>query len=354
MLADGDIPREVEQKRRFPNAGAGGDDDEVASLEAAEQRVKIHEAGAHRGDQEAVGGLAWILEELVEQVAETLEVAGGLGAADAEEQPFGNGKDPVGVGATLVGKLCDLAGGLDQAAVERVAGDDAGVSLDADGGEVTAGHLHERRLSPHRVEVARAVKFVGERGDGDRLTAVGKRLTRLVAPTVLLAKKVLRLKDGEDARIGVLVQEERGDDRLFGADVMRRKPRGRTAFRPERSRPTGAHHGWRLRLDRVLRLACRAHLRRWGGSLGGGQLFGGLALLRHTFGVRAGSRGVFHALCDGGCLLSRSQQGQQRLNGRLHAFRRVDVHDRHLHVRRHITRQADGHGVHPNMTDHLG
>ena len=184
--------------------------------------VEVHEPRAHRPDQLALDVLAGILEELFEQVAQALEVAGALGGADAEQQALGGGDHAAGVGAALVGGLGDLAGRLNQPPVERVAGDDARVRLDTGGAEVPADEVGEVGLAAEGIESARAFQFVREGGQRDRLAAIGQGDAGLVAPAVLLAEEVLRAQQREHTRVAVGVEEQGRDDGLLGGDVMRR------------------------------------------------------------------------------------------------------------------------------------
>ena len=75
VLADGGVAGEVQHQRRLTDTGAGGDDDEVGRVEAAEDLVEVAEAGA---DVAAVGHAAFgvrRVQEGVEEVADVGEVA---------------------------------------------------------------------------------------------------------------------------------------------------------------------------------------------------------------------------------------------------------------------------------------
>jgi len=153
--ANSRIPREVQHQRSFANTRAGGKDQQLAMLEATEQLIEVHEAGADGGVSFIF--LGWYLKEAVEQLTETLEVPGRFGRAETEQQRFCLPDHARAVRATGAGKLSDLARNLHQASVHSVASDDPGVGLNADGSEVLAGDLLKVGLAADRFEVTLAL-----------------------------------------------------------------------------------------------------------------------------------------------------------------------------------------------------
>jgi hypothetical protein len=123
-LTNGGVAGDVQGQARLTEAGPCSEDHEVRALEAAEQLVKIGEAGLDRAAGLVL--LADLLEVAGEQFLDVNEVFDRVGAADAEQETFGLAENLIDVGTALVGLLGDLPGGGDEVSVNGVAGDDAG------------------------------------------------------------------------------------------------------------------------------------------------------------------------------------------------------------------------------------
>jgi hypothetical protein len=131
--------REVEREARLADAGPGGEDDQVALLEPAGERVQICETGADAAD------LALVLVQVVEPVVrgeeerlERREAALDTPLADAEELLLRLVDGLADVRRVVVADRGDLARGADQVAQDRLALDDAAVvdRVDRGGREV--------------------------------------------------------------------------------------------------------------------------------------------------------------------------------------------------------------------------
>ena len=255
VLAHGGVPREVQQQRRLADAGPRRADHEVGAVEATEQRVEVHEAGAHRADRAGERRVdARRLPELLQQRPQRHQVAHALRLPQRHQQVLGARDRAFEVRAALVRELHDLRAGSDHLAVRRVALHDVRVVLDADRRRQLADDAREIRDAAGVVQLLAPRQFVRQRHLVDRLVPRPQRQARLVRPAVLVAIEVLRLHDPLDAPDRLFVDQDRRDAGLFGLDIERRQlvgghhryasdrsscfERSSAAERPSRRRPS--------------------------------------------------------------------------------------------------------------------
>ena len=134
-LLDGGVLGDVEREARLADRRPGGDDDQVALLEAGRQRVEVGEAGPDAADLAAVG--VQVVEPVVGVVEQRLERAeAGVDAllADREQLRLGAVDRLLDLGRVLVADAGDPAGRADQVAQDRLALDDPRVLGGVDGG----------------------------------------------------------------------------------------------------------------------------------------------------------------------------------------------------------------------------
>ena len=85
------VVHECRSGQALPHARAGGEDDQVAGLEAAGDRVEVVEAGCGAGDRLALAGQALELVELgVEEVVDRAEVLAAVLVGDLEDRALGH------------------------------------------------------------------------------------------------------------------------------------------------------------------------------------------------------------------------------------------------------------------------
>ena len=130
FVLDRDVLGDVGDQRALAHRRAGGDDDQVARLEAAGDRVDVAEAGGGAGQLELAGReLLEPVDLVVEDLGEHAEVARLLFVGDVEEQLLGSLGELARFAVALVDPALDLLAGAEQAAQQRVLLDDLRVVL---------------------------------------------------------------------------------------------------------------------------------------------------------------------------------------------------------------------------------
>ena len=141
-LPAGDVVGDVADERRLSQRGAGGEDDQVAGLEAAEQAVEVAEPRRGAGQLAvAAGERLEAVDLLGEDVGDLAEVAGPVLVGDLEQERLGLLDQLAGLALALVDGLLDPVRGVQQAAQERVLLDDPRVVAGVAGGRDGAGEL---------------------------------------------------------------------------------------------------------------------------------------------------------------------------------------------------------------------
>ena len=153
-LADRGVLGDVEREARLADRRPGGDDDQVALLEAGRERVEVGEAGPHAADLAAVG--VEVVEPVVGVVEERLERAEpGVDPllADGEQLRLGAVDRLLDLGRVLVADAGDPPGRPDQVAQDRLALDDPGVLGDVDRGRRLVGQARQVGATADRLEL---------------------------------------------------------------------------------------------------------------------------------------------------------------------------------------------------------
>ncbi len=225
-VVEGRVPHEVHRGGGLAQAGAAGDDDELAGLEARQEPVEVGEAGGHAGQDALVGADRLdLVHGRLEEVGQDREVLALAFVGDVVDGLLGEVDQVVDVAAALaaaVAVLDDLGAGLDEAAQDRLVLDDAGVVAGVRGGGDRVEEVVQVGAAADLAEVA----GVGERGgDGDRVG--GLAVPELVEDgveddAVAGLVEVARLEGLEDVGDGVLAHEHAAEDRLLGREVLRR------------------------------------------------------------------------------------------------------------------------------------
>ena len=221
---------DVRDQRALPHRRAGGDDDQVAGLEAAGHRVDVAEAGGGAGHLGLAGReLLQPVDLVVQDVAEDAEVGGLLFVGDFEEEFLGPLGELARFAVALVDPALDFLAGAEQPAQQRILLDDLGVVFGVAGGGDFGGQLGDV------VFAARFVDLVGLRqrlGDGelvDRLRGgvevVDRFEDRPVAVEVEVVGVQLHLVDHPGQ--GRLGDQHRAEDGLLRLDVLRGDVGGR-------------------------------------------------------------------------------------------------------------------------------
>ena len=151
------------------------------------------------------------------------EVAKGLALERRGHEGFGAGTDARDVSRADVRHARDLTGGADDVAVDRVADDDAGVVLDANGGGELGDEAAQIGDAADVLEAVLARELVRDSDLVDGLAAVPEGAAGRVDPGVLLAEEVFAVELWGDFVHRLRVDEKRGDDGLFRLDIMRRQ-----------------------------------------------------------------------------------------------------------------------------------
>jgi hypothetical protein len=224
-----DVLGDVRDQRRLPHARSCRDDDHVAGLEAAGDRVEVAEAGGRAGHGAALGGELLPLRDLrVEDVADLDEVLLAVVVGDLEHHALGTLDELARLGLVVVDGGLDLVGGAEQAAQERELLDDRAVAPQvADGGD-GPGQRVDLGAAADVLELAARAQVLGDGQDVDRLALLIQREHRLVQHAMAVAVEVLRLEAllDDERVVDALGEQDRAEDRLLGLDGVGRRAGG--------------------------------------------------------------------------------------------------------------------------------
>ena len=228
----GDVEGDVGRQRRLAHAGAAGEDDEVGGLQAAHVAVEIGKAGGDaRQTAVALVSLGRHVDGGLERVGEALEaavVAAALG--DGVEAPlrFLDLVARARIDRRVIGDVDHVLADLDQLAANREVVDGAAVVEGVDDRRRLGGEAGEILLHGDAAEVVLAEEGLERDRRGD-LAGADQRAGDLVDAAVDLLDEVLGLEEIGDAVEGVVVDQDRAEQRLLGLDVERRAAIGALA-----------------------------------------------------------------------------------------------------------------------------
>ena len=225
VALDRDVFGDVGDQGALAHRRTGGDDDQVAGLEAAGDRVDVAEAGRRAGHFDLAGGeLLEPVDLVVEDVSEDAEVARLLFVGDFEEQLLGPLGELARLAVALVDPALDLLAGAEQPPQQRVLLDDLGVVLGVAGGRDLRRQLGDVVLAAGLVDhVALGQRLAdAELVDrlGGRVEVVDALEDRPVAVEVEVGGVELDLVDHPGQRR--LGDQHRPQDRFLRLDVLRR------------------------------------------------------------------------------------------------------------------------------------
>ena len=157
----GHVLADVQHQAGLAHRRAGGDDHQVAGLQAARLAVDVVEAGRDAGDVALVlEQLLDLREALLDQLAHRQEAGLDAIVGHREDRALGVVEDEVGFLVGLVGVREDLVGRVDQRPQRRLLLDDLRVVLDVG---------RARHAVDQRGDVGRAADFVQLAGAFERL-----------------------------------------------------------------------------------------------------------------------------------------------------------------------------------------
>ena len=220
---DGRVLRDVEREARLPDAGPGGEDDEVALLQARRQRVQLAEPGPDPAHLAPMG--VEVVEPVVrgvEEVAQGAEPDVHPPLAHREQLRLRAVDRGLDVRSVLVPDRRDLARRRDEVPQHRLALDDAGVVDGVDGGGRLVAEHREVGATADGLELVDALEHLGDGDDVHRLASLEELEDRGVDDPVRLAVEVLRPEELGDLDDRVAVDEDGAEDRLLGLDALRR------------------------------------------------------------------------------------------------------------------------------------
>ena len=223
-LLDGGMLGDVEREARLADRWAGGEDDEVARLEAGRQRIEVGEARSDAGDLAAVG--VQVVEPVVGVVQQRLERGEArvdAFLADREELGLGAVDGLLDLGRVLVADPGDPARGADEIAQDRLALDDPRVLGGMDRGRGLVAETGEVGPPADRLELLAPLERLRDGDDVDGLTALEQVDDGGVDPAIGLAIEVLGPQELGDLDHGIAVDEDRAEHGLLGFETLRRQ-----------------------------------------------------------------------------------------------------------------------------------
>ena len=229
LIGPGDVEGDVGGERRLAHAGTARENDEVGGLQAAHVAVEIGEAGRDPAERPlALVGPGGHVDRDLERVGEALEaavVAAGLG--DLIEAPLGL-LDLIArarIDRRVIGDIDDVLADRDQFAPHRQVVDVAPVIVGVDDGRRFG--REPRQILRHRDAADIVLAEKGLQRDRRReLAGANHRAGDLEDAAMNLLDEMLAPKKVGDAVEGVVVDQDRAEQRLLGVEVVRRRAVG--------------------------------------------------------------------------------------------------------------------------------
>ena len=219
MLAD--VAREIERHTRFALTGTGGDEDQLALLEAHGDLIEIGHAGAEAGNAAAVhrgvreGGI-----HPLDDHGNRLQSADVAALTQLIDLALRGLEDGIGLARALGDEGLDLIGGLLQIAQQRLIAHDGGILEHVRRRGRETHDLHEILLGGRLAEDAAHLHLIHD-GDGVDLLAEGEHAEdRLKDLAVGLDIKFFCPHLVDDVRHTGGVDQHGADDRLFRSRVV--------------------------------------------------------------------------------------------------------------------------------------
>ena len=226
-----DVEGDIGRERGLAHAGAPGDDDEVGRLQAAQLVIEIVEAGRDAAEVAvALIGPGGHVDRDLQRVGEFLEAAAVLAALGDLVEPLLRLLDLVaraGIDGRVIGDVDDVLADLDQFAPDRQIVDRAAIVFGVDDRRRLGGEPREILLHVDPAEIV----FAEERLQRDRrgeFSRADQRARDLVDAAMDFLDEMLGLQEVGDAVPGVVVDQDRAEQRLLGLDVGGGRAIGRT------------------------------------------------------------------------------------------------------------------------------
>ena len=217
-----DVLRHVQHQAGLPHRRARGDDDQVRRLQARGHLVEIGEAGRDAGDQLlARVQLLDRVEAGLRQVAQRDEAVAHLVVGDREDRVLGLVEDEIGFFFAGVRGRENLVGREDQVSEGRLLLDDPGVVLDVGRARHAVDERGDVGGAADLVELVRSPELLLQRDQIDRVAALRQPDHLVEDAAVRVAKEIGGVDDLGGEVEGVVVQQDRAEDRAFGFEVVR-------------------------------------------------------------------------------------------------------------------------------------
>ena len=203
------LQRQMQRKRRLSHARSGGQDDQVRALQATRQLVQLADAGGHAAEQPAMlHPEHQLVVELVQNLAQRLEIAGSHLVGDPEDQAFGVIQHSVRVGAGAIGFSHHLPSRLDDSAQDAGPPHDGGVVLHVERRGHRVNQVCDIRWTACEVQALGPSEFIRYRHGVRAFVARGDIADRVKDGAVLLAIEVVGLDLTADGAHGIGVDQQ--------------------------------------------------------------------------------------------------------------------------------------------------
>ncbi len=218
-MVHGGVLADVDREGGLTHGGAGGDDDELALLEAAGAAVELVEVGGQAGD------LAALLVQVVDgpegsgnDLVEALKARGDALIADFKQSRLG-GAQHLESGLALVGGAGDgLRADEHEPAQQALVLDDPDVFLDHRTARQAFSQRREIRHAAHRFDLLELGQLVGEGDDVDRALLSQQVAHALVDALVRVKGEIVGFELFRGFRVRGIVKQDGAEDGLLGVD----------------------------------------------------------------------------------------------------------------------------------------
>ncbi len=228
-VVDGRILGDVDGQGGLAHRGAGGDDDQLALLQAAGHAVEFGEVGGQAGNLAALlVQIVDIPEGVLDDLVERLKAVGEALLADLHQLRFGGAED-FKRGFALVGGAGDGHGAdAHQLAQQALVLDDADVLLDDRAARQTLSERGQISYAADGLDLLVAGQLVGQGDDVDGALHVHQLRHAQEDAAMRVQGEVVGCQLFGGLGVGGIVQQDGAQDGLFGVDV-----RGQSGFQSE-------------------------------------------------------------------------------------------------------------------------
>ena len=220
LVLIGRVLRDVDGQRGFAHGGTGGDDDQLALLQAAGHAVELGEIGGQAGDfaallVEIVDGAEGVLDDLVERLEALREAL----LADLQQLRLGGVEDIEG-GLALVGGAGDgRRADAHELAQQALVLDDADVLFDDRAARQTLGERGQIGHAADGLDLFVAGQLVGQRDDVDGALGVDQLAHAQEDAAMRVEREVVGFEVFGGLGVGRVVQQDGAEDGLLGVDI---------------------------------------------------------------------------------------------------------------------------------------